>query len=805
MRRRGFESLPPRRYGHVVRRDPWLYIGVGAYFALLFVALFGERIAPHESIYFVVEHGRDPRPYDPGLVFPFGSDVLGRDLLSLVLAGAGTTLLIVVLAGLARVLAGLVAAAIAGWWRPARALTDLGAELVAAVPATIAALVIVKVFVKGDASFLVFVGALLVTGWAGPYRVLRAEIDRLSRLGFTESAKAMGAGRARVLVRHHLPHLVPMLALNVTQQTVSSLVAMAELGVLGVFVGASRGINITESLSFVTVGQVNSAPISEPPEWGGLLAGARTIDSLWTTRFLFLVPGVAFALAAVAIAAVGIGIARHYARRDLLHDLRGPGARAIAGATLALLVIAAALPDRHAAARSWADAARVAVLPVPDVAAALQSAGLEPIGGSYEVARDVQAIAKTGPASVRIGDVEVRETDQGPLDARAVVYADSGGGTIDAPLVFAGWGISASDYPREPQRIFGIDFGSSVESFPDDYRAVDVKGKAVVLLRYTGVLTGRGPATGPDIETDIKNAIKRGAAAVLFVDPGLPRLPRLTTGVLQNTYQRIEQQSPVTRVNGVPVVVLSTNAADRLLAQAGIKTADLYATLGAAAGPGTVSVSNTWIPTDSAYATTSIARDLRMRAQVSVPVSQVRAHVSSVVAESPAPADAKRIVVWAVAHPSSIGDREPVEAMAAAAHAIAGRDLPFIFVAFDPSVDPSGNAQMVADLLRGKKLGMFIVLDDLVGGALSFRTAFGDLVPAFDRYADKAGVPHLVTRSTVNRDTELWTWPGIAPFIDERSVIVSGDGGSGDLRASAAALIGYVAGRDALGAEELPR
>ena len=51
-----------------------------AFFGLVFLALFGERNAPHEAIYFVPEHGSDLRPYDPGLVFPFGSDVLGRDV-----------------------------------------------------------------------------------------------------------------------------------------------------------------------------------------------------------------------------------------------------------------------------------------------------------------------------------------------------------------------------------------------------------------------------------------------------------------------------------------------------------------------------------------------------------------------------------------------------------------------------------------------------------------------------------------------------------------------------------------------------
>ncbi len=69
------------------RIDPWFAIGLVCFFALLFVALFGERIAPYEPIYFVVNRGNLQLPFAPGEVFPLGSDVLGRDLLSLVLAG----------------------------------------------------------------------------------------------------------------------------------------------------------------------------------------------------------------------------------------------------------------------------------------------------------------------------------------------------------------------------------------------------------------------------------------------------------------------------------------------------------------------------------------------------------------------------------------------------------------------------------------------------------------------------------------------------------------------------------------------
>jgi hypothetical protein len=300
-------------------------------------------------------------------------------------------------------------------------------------------------------------------------------------------------------------------------------------------------------------------------------------------------------------------------------------------------------------------------------------------------------------------------------------------------------------------------------------------------------------------------AMKRGAAAVILVDPTLPRMPRLTTGVTQNLYQRLEAEAPVTRVEGIPVVVVSPSAADRLLAPFGIVTSQIYGGLVSGVAAGTIALSAAWIPTDSEHAQRSIARDLPTRATVSVPLAHQRAHVQSIVAESVAPDSGPRVVVWAVTRSSSAGGREPVDAMLAAARAIGPRGGPFIFVAFDPSVDPTANARVVAELLATRKLGVFIVLDDLVGSALTFRTPFGDLVPAFDRYAEKAGVPHATTRGTVSRSSELWTWPGIAPFIDEKSIVVSGNGRSGDLRAAAAALIAYVAGRVALGAEELPR
>lgn len=171
-------------------------LAIAPFLALLFVALFGEHLAPHEPVYFVVEHGSDPRPYEPGIVFPFGSDVLGRDLFSLVLAGAPATLTIVLLAGLGRVVASVLIAALGSCWRPTRLLSETVAELVAAFPATLVALIVLKAFVKTDTSVLVFIGALLLIGWAGPYRVIRAEVDRLAQAPFTQGALALEVSAA---------------------------------------------------------------------------------------------------------------------------------------------------------------------------------------------------------------------------------------------------------------------------------------------------------------------------------------------------------------------------------------------------------------------------------------------------------------------------------------------------------------------------------------------------------------------------------------------------------------------------------
>lgn len=785
---------------------------------LLGFALFGPRLAPHEDIYFVVEHGTAPRPYDPGQVFPLGSDILGRDLFSLVLAGAQTTLALVLLAGVARVAAGLLLAAAGAAWAPLRLVADSLAQLVGAIPATVVALLLVKVFVKADTTVLMFIGALLVIGWAGPYRVVRVELDRLARAPFIEGARALGLTDRRLFVRHVLPHLAPTLAVNLSLQIVAALVLVAELGVIGVFVGATRSVDLGESITAVRSGELNQGLVADSPEWGGLLANSRTVLALWVTRWLIFLPGAAFALTAVGVAVVGFVLARRYVRHDLIADVRGRGAAVFAVAVVALFVTSSLVPDRYAAARELAASARGEVARGGDVQDAFAAADLEPLGPTFGVTREATTVVRTGPAALTVDALRFSERSSEPQSAlpdrerlvRSLVSASTrGGGVIEAPLVFVGRGITPADYPvrQQPLLFRQPDVGQLIREFgyADDYAKVDVRGKIVVLVRFLGIASGdavgtssradlNGFARAPLPPFSIDKAIERGAAGVVFIDPALWLYNDLTSseatyglGQLEggaNPYLRAERETPPTAAGGVPVVILGDRTGRQLLEQFGIDITPLLSYDTREAGR---------------YAT-SMAQDLGTEARIEVPVERRVASATSYVGEVRGLApDLPRIVVWA---PRSAESTRPTSVvLAALARTLGDRQLPFVFVDFDPGIDAATSARVIRQAMGDREIALVVVLDKLDGSALRFITPYGELVPVFDRYADAAGAAHQVTRETARPD-EL---AGVAPFPLVKTVVLRATGEAGDPRADAAAVIGYLAGRLALGAPELPR
>jgi hypothetical protein len=385
---------------------------------------------------------------------------------------------------------------------------------------------------------------------------------------------------------------------------------------------------------------------------------------------------------------------------------------------------------------------------------------------------------------------------------RSFVTSATGGGTVEAPLVYVARGISPADNPVPAARsLFGANpaLGTLLEDYADDYAGVDVRGKAVLLVRFygfrqetfdtNGQIRSRRQVFGIAAEDAVASAIKRGAAAVIYIDPDLPFYTDVITsppiGPI-SPYARAERESPATGPGGVPVVVISGVAGAGLGSQLGL---DVTRFMG-------------WDTFGQLDHQPSASHELGVSARVEVPISRHEQRTTSYVGEvDGAPQSAMHVLVWAIRAPEGPG--AALDVMAAVARSLAPRHAPFVFVEYDPSVDPRSNAAVVVKALGDRRIGLVVILEELRGSSLRFATPWGDLIPALDRYAAAAGARALATRDTAVRTLLSDT----APFADTKTIFISGnaDGASADLRGDAAAVLGYLAGRLALGAEELPR
>ena len=790
-------GLVHRWYRPSMRRpDPWLVAGAVLCGLLLFVAAYGDRIAPNEAVFLMVNGpAGTERPLPPGEPFVFGSDAVGRDLFSLVLVGARTTLLIVVLAGAARLIAGLGLAIVASWLRPIRFLVDAAADIASSVPSTVVAVFAVLVFARQGAPAIVFVSALLVTGWAGPYRVVRAELARLRAAPYTEGAVALGVSRRRLFARHHLPHLVPVLALTASQQVAASLIALAELGVIGIFVGPTRALNLAEAMRVVPAGIGTTFLVPDLPEWGGLLALGRGLQNLYVTRWAFLVPGLAIAFAAIAVTLLGVGIARQYRRRNLLHDLASRRALVIAVGIAAIVAPAFVLPPPHVAAVELGNSARSRAVVGTDPGAVLAEAHLAvtPVDAVNTHAQQV------GPAVLQVDTATGRAqfVEGAGADFTALLIGASGGGTVDAPVVFMGWGVSPADFPRQQTSVFSSgDFGTAVSDWQDDYVGVDVRGKVALVLRLPNIRTGRNAIPAPTADTLMASALRRGAAAVLWVDPTRDQI--IARGQ-PDPYRRLQADDPITKIDGQPIFLVSPAVADQVLAPIGIRASDILR----AQAQGDVTT------TDGR----SMARALPERAHLELPIAQVTAASHSLVAVTPASAGTHRLVIWAVAPSAATGSRSAADVLSALVRALSGRDVPpLAFVLFDPRGDPAANAKAVRAVLGSTPIDDVVAVESLGGTSLRFATVYADLVPAIDDYAARAGARATRTRAVLDPAApatgDLMRSAGLTPFTDEHWVLISGQGpvtDDGELREDAAAMVGYIVARYAERAAELVR
>jgi peptide/nickel transport system permease protein len=222
----------------------------------------------------------------PNLHHWFGTDQLGRDVLSLIMAGAknsvGVALLSVIIGVFIGVPLGLLAAARRG------AIDELimrGNDLVFAFPSLLLAILITAVFGPGAVNAIIAIGIFNIPVFA---RVVRGGALQLWTRDYTLAARVAGKGSMRISLEHILPNLVGLLAVQGTIQF--SLGVIAEAG-----------------LSYVGLG-------AQPPtpSWGRMLNEAQTLTALAPTLALF--PGIAVLSFVLGLNLLGDGL-RHRRER----------------------------------------------------------------------------------------------------------------------------------------------------------------------------------------------------------------------------------------------------------------------------------------------------------------------------------------------------------------------------------------------------------------------------------------------------------------------------------------------------------
>ena len=228
-------------------------------------------------------------PMPPGEQFTLGTDTLGRDLLSRLLYGARTSLIIGLVANGVAVTIGLFVGITAGYMRGwVGGLLMRFTDLMMAFPALLLAIVLAAIL---KPSLWIVAMVIALVNWVQVARIVYTETRGLVERDFIMAQRALGAGNARIVFLHVLPHLVPTAIV---------------WGTLGI----ATTVLLEATLSFLGIGV-------QPPEpsWGNIIFESQSYFQ--AAPWLVFFPGAVILLTALAFNLVG----------DALRDILDPTQR----------------------------------------------------------------------------------------------------------------------------------------------------------------------------------------------------------------------------------------------------------------------------------------------------------------------------------------------------------------------------------------------------------------------------------------------------------------------------------------------
>lgn len=287
-------ETPTRRAGSVffqrIAQQPLASVGIVLVTTFLLCAIFAQWLAPQDPAQLDLGN----RLLAPGHHHWFGTDELGRDILSRTLYGARISLIVAVSVVFISLVVGLVAGLAAGFYGGLvdTVLNVYVTNAFLSLPGILLAIAFVAFLGPGLFNLIL---ALSLSGWVGYARLVRAQVMAVKEREFVEAAKALGASDLRVVMRHILPNIV------------QPVLVQAAIGMAGAVLAEA-------TLSFLGLGVPPPAA-----SWGSMLNDGRS--HLFDSPHLVIFPAIAVMLAVLSFNFIG----------DALRDYLDPRAQLAAG------------------------------------------------------------------------------------------------------------------------------------------------------------------------------------------------------------------------------------------------------------------------------------------------------------------------------------------------------------------------------------------------------------------------------------------------------------------------------------------
>jgi len=278
----GAPPHPLREFWGYFSANPGAVGGLAVILFVLLLALFAPWIAPHSPILTHDDAFLRPPFWQEGgsLLYPLGTDAIGRDILSRLIYGTRLSLLIGIIVVALSLVFGVLLGLIAGF---SRGLVEIAImrlmDIVLTLPSLLLAIVIVAILGPGLANAMIAVAIVVLPHYV---RLTRAAVISELAKDYVTASKVSGAGRLRLMFTAVLPNCTAPLIVQASLGFSAAILDAAALGFLGL--GAQP----------------------PQPEWGTMLADARELllRAWWTVTF----PGLMILITVLAFNLLGDGL-----------------------------------------------------------------------------------------------------------------------------------------------------------------------------------------------------------------------------------------------------------------------------------------------------------------------------------------------------------------------------------------------------------------------------------------------------------------------------------------------------------------